>query len=153
MIGESKTSAWSIIYIYHLKTPCIFTTLLKFFSILPTHFHHRKRFSYPNIQYVLSASRALTYVTSVCDGERQVTQPTSPLQSCRSRIGFRHSRSRSKAVISNTTFCHISKGIISCIRERQLWSGNESVEIRYVDGSFVAEISAASPGFHRHMIK
>ena len=36
-------------------------------------------------------------------------------------------------------------------RERQLWSGNESVEIRYVNGSFVAEMSALSPGLPRHM--
>ena len=46
---------------------------------------------------------------------------------------------------------HISKGIIFCIRERQLWSGNESVEIRYVNGSFVAGTSASSPGVPRHM--
>ena len=32
------------------------------------------------------------------DEERQVTKPTSPLQSCRQRTGFRHSRSRSRAV-------------------------------------------------------
>ena len=36
-------------------------------------------------------------------------------------------------------------------RERQLWSGNESVEIRYVNGSFVAGTSASSPGVPRHM--
>ena len=32
------------------------------------------------------------------DEERQVTKPTYPLQSCRSRTGFRLSRSRSRAV-------------------------------------------------------
>ena len=32
-----------------------------------------------------------------------------------------------------------------------LWSGNESVEIRYVNGSFVAETSATLPGVPRHM--
>ena len=36
-------------------------------------------------------------------------------------------------------------------RERQLWSGNESVEIRYVNGSFVAGTSASSPGLPRHI--
>ena len=35
-------------------------------------------------------------------------------------------------------------------RERQLWSGNESVEIRYVSGSSVAGTSASSPGVPRH---
>ena len=35
--------------------------------------------------------------------------------------------------------------------ERQLWSGNECVEIRYVTGSFVAGTSASSPGVPRHM--
>ena len=46
---------------------------------------------------------------------------------------------------------HFSKGIIFCIRERQLWSGNESVENRYVSGSFVAGTSASSPGVPRHL--
>ena len=36
-------------------------------------------------------------------------------------------------------------------RERQLWSGNESVEIRYVSDSYVAGTSALSPGVPRHM--
>ena len=45
----------------------------------------------------------------------------------------------------------ISEGIIFCIRERNLWSGNESVEIRYVGGSFVAGTLASSPGVTRHM--
>ena len=36
---------------------------------------------------------------------------SSPLQSCRPRIGFRHSCSRSKAVVSDTMCRHISKGI------------------------------------------
>ena len=35
-------------------------------------------------------------------------------------------------------------------RERQLWIGNESVEIRYVNGRFVAGTSALSPGFPCH---
>ena len=35
--------------------------------------------------------------------------------------------------------------------EQQLWRGNESVEIRYVNGSFVAGTSASSPGIPRHM--
>ena len=36
-------------------------------------------------------------------------------------------------------------------RERQLWSGNESVEIWYVSGSSVAGTSASSPVVPRHM--
>ena len=45
----------------------------------------------------VALKRSYTY-----DEERQVTKPTSPLQSCRSRIGFRHSRSRSRAVAPDT---------------------------------------------------
>ena len=47
---------------------------------------------------------------------------------------------------------HISKGVIFCIRKRQLWSGNKIVEIRYVNGSFVAVTSASSPGVPRHVL-
>merc|ERR1712131_84429 len=47
---------------------------------------------------------------------------------------------------------HISKGIIFCICEPQLWSGNESIEIRYVNGSFVAGTSASLPGVVRHIL-
>ena len=36
-------------------------------------------------------------------------------------------------------------------RERTLWSGNESVEIRFVSGSFVSGTSASSPGVPRHL--
>ena len=36
-------------------------------------------------------------------------------------------------------------------RERQLWSGNEDGEIRYVSGSSVAGTSALSPGVPRHI--
>ena len=36
-------------------------------------------------------------------------------------------------------------------RERQLWSGNESVEIRYVNGIFVADTSAMLPVVPRHI--
>ena len=37
-------------------------------------------------------------------------------------------------------------------RERQLWRGNESVKIRYVNGSFVAGMTAMSTGVHRHIL-
>ena len=60
-------------------------------------------------------------------------------------IGFQHSPSRSRAVVPDTMCCHISKGIISCIRKGQLWSRIESVKIWYVDSSFVAETLAMSP--------
>ena len=33
----------------------------------------------------------------------------------------------------------------------QLWSGNENVKIRYVNGSFLAGTSASSLGAHRHV--
>ena len=36
-------------------------------------------------------------------------------------------------------------------RERQLWIGNESIEIRYVSSSSVAGTSALSPGVPRQM--
>ena len=42
---------------------------------------------------------------------------------------------------------------IFCIRERQLWSGNENVEIRYVNGRFVAETSDTLPGIPRQMVR
>ena len=45
-----------------------------------------------------------------------------------------------------------SKGIIFCIRERQLRSGDENGEIRYVSGSSVAGTSASSPGVPRHIM-
>ena len=59
-----------------------------------------------------------------------------PLQSCRSRYD-----------------CVIIflKGFFGII-ERQLWSGDESVKIQYVNGSFVAGTSASSPGVPRHNI-
>ena len=37
-------------------------------------------------------------------------------------------------------------------RERQLWSGNESVEIRYVSGSSVAGSSASSSSVPCHLL-
>ena len=59
-----------------------------------------------------------------------------PLQSCRSQCNY---------VV-------IFLRVIFCIRERQLWSGNESVEIRYVKGSFVADTSATLHGVPRHIL-
>ena len=85
------------------------------------------------------------------DEERQVTKPTSPLQSCRSRTGFRHSRSRSRAVARGCKNDPFRNYDDTLYRGQQLWSGNESVEIRYVSGSFVAGTSASSPGVLRHM--
>ena len=60
-------------------------------------------------------------------------------------LGFQSCRSR---VQKNNLFKNMTTQMY---RERQLWSGNESVEIRYVSGSFVARTSASSPGFPRHM--
>ena len=81
-------------------------------------------------------------------------KPTSPLQSCRSRTDFRHARSRSRAVAcadaKNNPFRKMHDTLY---RERQLRSGNESVEIRYVSGSSVAGTSVSSPGLPRHMLK
>ena len=65
----------------------------------------------------------------------QISTLSFPLQSCRSRYD---------CIV-------IFLKIIFCIRERQLWSGNESVEIRYVNGSFVAGTSALSPDVPRQM--
>ena len=86
------------------------------------------------------------------DEEHQVKKLTSPLESWLSRTEFRHSRSRSRAVTrgckKNNPFRNMT---IQLYRERQLWSGNESVRIRYVNGNFVAGTSASSPGVPRHI--
>ena len=66
----------------------------------------------------------------------RISAPSCPLQSCHSRY--------------NSVVMFL-QGLFFCIRERQLWSGNESVEIRYVNDSSVAETSATLPGVHRHM--
>ena len=64
------------------------------------------------------------------------------VQSCRSRTEFLHSRSRSRAVsrgCKNSPFRNMTTQLYGdSIGERQLWSGNESVEFRYVNGSFLA---------------
>ena len=74
------------------------------------------------------------------DEKRQVTKPTSPLQSFRSRTEYLHSCSRSIAVAPDKRVgAHISEGVIFCNRKRELWSGNES-------GSSVVGTSALSPG-------
>ena len=68
-----------------------------------------------------------------------------PATSCRSRTGFLHSRSHSRAVArecKNNPFRYMPTQLFW---ERQLWSGNESVEIRYVNGSFVAGTSPGVP--------
>ena len=59
-----------------------------------------------------------------------------PLQSCRSRMQ------------KNNPFRNMTTELN---RERQLWSGNENVEIRYVNGSSGAGTSALSPGVYRHI--
>ena len=59
-----------------------------------------------------------------------------PLQSCRSRMQ------------KNNPFRNMTTELN---RERQLWSGNENVEIRYVNGSSGAGTSASSPGVYRHI--
>ena len=76
---------------------------------------------------------------------------TSPLESWLSRTEFRHSRSRSRAVTCGAKNNPLRNMTTRLYRERQLWSGNESVEIRYVNGSFVAGTSASSPGVPRPM--
>ena len=68
----------------------------------------------------------------------RISKLSFPLQGCHSRYNC--------VVI-------FLKGLLFCIRERQLWSGgNESVEIRYVNGSFVAKTSATLPGVSRHTV-
>ena len=79
------------------------------------------------------------------DEKRQVTKPTSPLQSFRSRTEYLHSCSPSIAVAPDKRGgAHISEGVIFCNRKRELWSGNES-------GSSVVGTSALSPGVLRQM--
>ena len=84
------------------------------------------------------------------DEERQVTKPTSPLQSCRLRTGFWHSRSRFRAVARG---CIIPLEIMTTyiVSGATALSGNVSAEIRYVNGSFVVGTSASSPGVLRHI--
>ena len=86
------------------------------------------------------------------DEKRQVTKPTSPLQSFRSRTEYLHSCSRSIAVAPDKRGgAHISEGVIFCNRKRELWSGNESGKTRYLSGSSVVGTSALSPGVLRQM--
>ena len=59
-----------------------------------------------------------------------------PLQSCRSRM------QKNNPFRNMTTELNL---------ERQLWSGNENVEIRYVNSSSGAGTSASSPGVYRHI--
>ena len=70
-----------------------------------------------------------------------MTKPTFPLQSCL-HVPDLDTLVPAPELSLPIQYCrHISKWIIVCIRERQLRSGNESVEIRYVNGSFVAGTS------------
>ena len=86
------------------------------------------------------------------DEKRQVTKPTSPLQSFRSRTEYLHSCSPSIAVAPDKRGgAHISEGVIFCNRKRELWSGNESGKTRYLSGSSVVGTSALSPGVLRQM--
>ena len=94
-------------------------------------------FASPFASFKSPESRAtwLAYGKAKCQSkkvyhqERQVTKPTFPLQSCRSRTGFRHFRSRyypapelSLVDAKNNPFRNYDDTLYW---ERQLWSGNK----------------------------
>ena len=72
------------------------------------------------------------YLCCICIGTPG-DEADVPAKSCRSRTGFRHSRSCSRAVVPDTMCRHNFWRDYFSIHERQLWSRNESVEIRYVN--------------------
>ena len=79
------------------------------------------------------------------DGERQVTKPSFPLQSCRSRY---------RAVVHVPNFYSSVAGTraieIRYVNDSS-GAGTRAIEIRYVNGSYGAGKTALSPGVHRHM--
>ena len=79
-------------------------------------------------------------------------KPTSPLQSCRSRTEFATLVPAPELSLSDAKNNPYRKMRDTLYRERQLWRGNESVEIWYVSGSSVAGTSASSPGVPRHVL-
>ena len=90
---------------------------------------------------------------TIYDEECQVTKPTSPLQSAVHVPDFDTlvpAPELSLADAKNSPFRNMTTQLY---RERQLWSRNESVEIRYVNGNFVTGTSASLPGVPRHISK
>ena len=82
-----------------------------------------------------------------------MTEPTSPLQNCRSRTGFRHSRSHSTAVAPGTI---VSSYFLSdYFLHPQATAMEQEREcrnpVRERHGSFVTGTSASLPGVPRHI--
>ena len=86
------------------------------------------------------------------DEERQVTKPTSPLKAAVHIPNFDTLVPAPELSLPIQLCRHISKGIISLSASDSSGARkNESEEIRYVNGSFVAGTSVSSPGVPRHM--
>ena len=93
------------------------------------------------LQYAIAlmTRKAMGNIADVCAAKLpsayRILTLLFPLRSCRSRMQKKS----------------LSKYDYTLYREQQLWSGNESVEIRYVHGSFVAGTSAVLPGVPCHI--
>ena len=86
------------------------------------------------------------------DKECQVTKPASSLYKAAVYVPDFDTLVPAPELSLPIQFCrYISREIVFWIHERQPWSGSESVEIRYVNGSFVAGTSATLPGVPRHI--
>ena len=81
-----------------------------------------------------------------------MTKPTSPLYKAAAHVtNFDTLVPAPELSLSDAKNNPFRKMRDTLYRERQLWSGNESVKIRYVSDSFVAGTSALSPGVPRHI--
>ena len=83
------------------------------------------------------------------DEERQVTKPTSCCRAAAHVPNFDTLVPAPELSLVDAKNNPIRNMTSQLYRERQLWSRNERVKIRYVSGSFVAGTSASSPGVPR----
>ena len=73
-------------------------------------------------------------------------KPTSPYKAAVHALDFDTLVPAPKLSLVDAKNNHFRNMTTQLYWERQLWSGNKSVKIRYVSGSFVAGTSASSPG-------
>ena len=115
-----------------------------------------KRYQLLSKSILLKLLRMLIELFMTYNEECQVTKPTSPLQSCRSRTDFWHSRSRSIAVAPNwmcrafflrdyflhprTTALERERECQNLVRERQLCSGDVGSVTRRSSSNIPAKI-------------
>ena len=100
------------------------------------------------LQQVFPAIRASAFSRYIID-KADVPATKLPVPYRISTLSFPLDSCRSRYNVSRIFL----KGLFFCIQERQLWSGNEDGEIRYVSDNSVAGTSALSPGVPRHMKK